>query len=167
MCSSATTGGQPPGPRGQIEIMAAYDGKGALNAVLSVQTTAQADGSFELSGLTVGTCKIQAVLDRIWLSPTIEVQVGQHNPPAVELAIGATAGPIEVMLTVAKGQPLCGREVRLDRPAGPYSALWPRVLLSDGARRVQIPVLEAGVHKLRVCVRGASPWNFSIDQKST
>jgi hypothetical protein len=147
-------GAQPPGTRGQIEIMAAYDGKGTLNAVLSVQTTAQADGSFELSGLTVGTYKIQAALDRIWLSPTIEVQVGQHNPRPVELTIGAPAGPIEVMLTGANCQPLCGREVTLDRPAGPYNALWPRTLLSDGAGRVHIPALEAGVHKLRVAGMG-------------
>jgi hypothetical protein len=151
---TVSVGGKPPGPRGQIRVVAAYQGKGALAGVLSVQATAQADGLFELAGLTKGTYQVQAALDNIWLSPTLEVKVDQGDPPPVKLAIGAPAGPMVVKLTDAHGQPLCGREVTLQRPGGPLESLWPRVLLSDGAGEVHIPALEAGTHKLRVVETG-------------
>ena len=146
--------GKPPGLRGQIRVVAAYQGKGALGGVLSVQATAQADGSFELPGLTEGSYKAQAALDAIWLSPTLEVKVDRSDPRPVKLAIGAPSGPVVVRLVGSNKQPLCGREVTLQRPAGPLDALWPRVLLSDGAGEVYIPALEAGTHKLRVAGTG-------------
>jgi hypothetical protein len=58
-----TIGGKPAdGRNGTIRVVAAYEGRGTLNGVLSVNTTARADGSFDLAGLTAGTYRVQAAL---------------------------------------------------------------------------------------------------------
>src|SRR5262249_23725285 len=62
--------------KGTVRILAVYQGKGKLDDTLSVQTTADADGKFELAGLSQGTYKVQAVLDEIWLSQTMTLEVG-------------------------------------------------------------------------------------------
>jgi hypothetical protein len=51
----------------------------------------------------------------------------------------------------AKGKPLCGVAVTVDRPAGPLTEMdWPAEFTSDGAGDVWIPALEAGKHTVRL-----------------
>jgi hypothetical protein len=143
-------GAAPTGAPGSIRILAAYEGKGRLNGVLSVETTARADGSFELAGLTPGRYTVQAALDDIWLAPSVLVEVAAKPLAEVKLAIPAPGGPVVVTVVDQDGKPRAGRAVTVDRPAGPLAArLWPAGWVTDGGGTVTIPALEAGRHKVR------------------
>jgi hypothetical protein len=155
-----TVGGATPSKlAGSIRILAAYEGtgQGRLGGVLSVQTTAQEDGSFELAGLTPGRYAVQAALDDIWLSPPVAVAVTDRPPGDIALAIPAPGGPAVVTVVGPDGTPRPGRPISIDRPDGPLAALlWPGGWTTDGAGRVHVPALEAGRHTLRVTGTGAS-----------
>jgi hypothetical protein len=142
----AKLAGQPR----DYHIFAAYQGKGMLDSILSVWATPQPDGSFELAGLTPGTYKVQASLDNIWLSDTITLVASDKPMADIHLDIPAPGGPAAVHVTSAKGKPLVGVQVVVDRPAGPLTDLdWPASFTSDGAGEVWIPALEAGKHTVR------------------
>src|SRR5262249_44603773 len=76
-----TVGGRAGVPVGAIRVLAAYEGKGhgRLAGALSVSATAQADGTFELAGLTPGRYSLQAALDDIWLSPSTVIEVTDRD----------------------------------------------------------------------------------------
>jgi hypothetical protein len=133
--------------------MAAYEGKGRgrLGGALSVSSTAQADGSFELAGLTPGRYTLQAALDDIWLSPSTTLEVGDRSPPTVTLAMPPPGGAAVVEVVGRDGAPLPGRVLTIDRPGGPLAAaLWPTRWTADGAGEVYVPAVEAGRHTVRV-----------------
>jgi hypothetical protein len=150
-----TIGGKAAsGRKGTIRILAAYERRGTLNGALAVGTTARADGSFEVAGLTPGTYRVQAALDDVWLSPSVQLTVdagGAIRPAGpLVLDVGAPGGSAAVKLVDAGGNPLKGREVTVDRPPGPLAdALWPRAFMTDGAGVALIPTLEAGKHTIR------------------
>jgi hypothetical protein len=155
-----TVGGATPAKRpGSVRVLAAYEGKGKgrLGGLLSVHTTAQEDGSFELAGLTPGRYTIQAALDNIWLSPSATVDVTDRPPGDVALAIPAPGGAAVVMTVGPDGTPRPGRPITIDRPAGPLAALlWPGGWTTDGAGEVYVPALEVGRHTVRVPGTGAT-----------
>lgn len=146
----AVAGEGPLLDNGTVVVRAQHEGRGMLDNLLSVETTASVDGSFELAGLTPGTYRVQAALDGIWLSPSVAVTVGQEPPEPIALVIPPPGGPVLVRLTPA---PPPGRQVALtvDRPEGPLrDRLWNVALTPDGAGVVRIPALEAGRHTIRV-----------------
>jgi hypothetical protein len=147
-----TLAGLPiPGRDEKIRVMAGYQGKGVLNDYLSVQTIAQPDGTFELSGLTPGTYLVQAAMDDLWLSESTTVTIADAAPAPVTLDIGKPGGPLTVRIVGNGGKPMKARPVIIDRPKGPLnSLLWPAQWLTDGAGEVWIPALEAGQHTVRV-----------------
>ena len=61
-----TLGGRPVDDRNAgLRVVAAHRGRGVLDEVLSLAATAQADGRFELRGLTPGRYAVQATRDGI------------------------------------------------------------------------------------------------------
>ena len=134
---------------GTLIVHAQYQGRGKLDDWLSVETTAGADGAFELSGLTPGTYRVQAALDGVWLSPSVEFTAGDQAPSPIRLTIAPPGGPVLVQLSgQQKGSPA---KLVVDRPSGPLcDRLWPKFLTPDGAGVVRVPALEAGRHVVRI-----------------
>ena len=125
---------------GTVRVLAAYTGKGKLNDVLSVEVTPNADGTFELAGLTPGHYQVQASLDDLWFSETVEMDVGAKDVPAMALKIGAPGAPLKVWVGT-------GGEATVSRPEGPLSremavARYP----GDGAGNAYVATVEAGEH---------------------
>ena len=139
--------------RNQIRVLAAHQGRGQLDELLSIQVSAQADGRFELAGLTPGRYRIQAAMDDIWLSPSVEltVETDARPPGQVALDIGRPGVPSVIRCVDGSGKPQVGVEASLLRPAGPLSErLWPKTFVADGAGVINLPPLEAGRHNLRI-----------------
>jgi hypothetical protein len=137
----------------QFRVLAAHEGRGALDELLSVQVSADKDGRFELAGLTRGRYRVQASMDDIWLSSSVPLTVDTDGVRAesLKLDIGRPGRPSIVRCTDRNGKPIVGMQVELDRPAGPLTKLlWPATFTSDGAGVVNLPPLEAGDHVLRV-----------------
>ena len=124
---------------------------GLLNAALSIETTADAEGNFILAGLTPGNYHVQAALDDIWMSPVTVIRIGDEMLPPLHIAIPAPGAPVQMRIVCCDGKPDVGRAVKLNR-SGPLSHLWPEELRSDGAGLIYIPTMESGVHIL--CVDG-------------
>lgn len=158
LSGTVTVGGRSPaqGP-GSIRVLAEFQDKGALSSVLStvlsVETTANADGRFVLSGLTPGTYIVQAALDDIWLSPPTELDVpnpaSKQELPLIQIAIPAPGAEVRLRLLDPEGKPVVGRTATLDR-SGPLAGLWPREFMTDGAGSIDVPTLESGRHKIHV-----------------
>jgi hypothetical protein len=147
-----TVGGK--GARGwdnQLHVLAAYEGKGKLDDLLSLRVSAEADGSFELAGLTPGTYRVQAAMDGIWLSPAVRLTVTADGVPRepLTLNIGEPGAAGVLKLVNRHGEPARGIEATVVRPDGPLAAeLWPAHFTSDGAGVLNLPPLEAGTHRL-------------------
>jgi protocatechuate 3,4-dioxygenase beta subunit len=150
MAGAVTVGGKDLSQRsGVVHVVAEYQDKGSLNAALSIETTADAEGNFVLAGLTPGNYLVQASLDNIWMSPPTMIHVGDEKLQPLRLAIPAPGAPVQITLVDRDGKPDIGRVVALER-SGPLSRLWPAELRSDGAGLIYVPTLEAGLHVLRV-----------------
>jgi hypothetical protein len=145
--------GQVPADHaGSLRVLASYEGpdKAYVGSLLSVEATAQADGAFELAGLTPGVYRVQAALDDLWLSPAVDLVVSDRDPMPVMLSIPAPGGPAWISVVDSSGAPVPGRAVVVERPAGPLTErLWPTSFLTDGAGAVYLPALEAGRHIVR------------------
>ncbi|HET6252092.1 MAG TPA: carboxypeptidase-like regulatory domain-containing protein [Tepidisphaeraceae bacterium] len=136
---------------GTIRVYAAYEGKEFLNRMLSLGATAQADGSYELAGLTPGTYRVQAALDDIWLSTPQTLEVKDQPPMAMNLDIGRPGAPVRVKVTDEHGAGLTGKSVIILGRTGPLAkTLWPDGFETDGAATAWIPTLESGKHTLLV-----------------
>ncbi|QDT54573.1 hypothetical protein Pan44_26060 [Caulifigura coniformis] len=134
---------------GTLTVRAQFEGLGRLDDWLSVETTAGADGAFELAGLTPGRYRVQAALDGIWLSPSVELTASDQTSESIRLTIPRPGGPVLVKVSGPKKE--SPAQLVVDRPTGPLrDRLWPRVLTADGAGVVRIPALEAGRHRIRV-----------------
>ncbi len=148
-----TLGGKPLNARNnQFVVLAGYEGKGKLNGLLSVEVTPQADGSFELAGLTPGVYRVQAAMDGIWLSPSVRLVVGPDiNPNPLTLNIGEPGAAPSLELVDTRGKPAVGAVVTVNRPQGPLSdRLWPPRFTADGAGMLHLPPLEAGLHQIQL-----------------
>jgi hypothetical protein len=133
----------PPSNAVKCEVLAAHHDKSRLNDLLSVRATVQPDGSFELAGLTPGRHLVQAALDGIWLSNSIELIVDPQQPtPPLQFDIRAPGHPSSICLQNADGVIVPGATLTVDRPTGPMTT--PYILTADGAGIVHIPALEAG-----------------------
>jgi hypothetical protein len=144
-----TVGGASPLKRpGSILVLAAHQGAGFLDPYLSIATTADAQGNFELAGLTPGNYQVQAVLDNLWLSPvvTLKVKPNAANLPSLRLAIPHPGVPIHLQLRDQAGNPAPGATLTLARP-GPLATLWPKSWTADSQGEITIPTLEAGPHQ--------------------
>ena len=147
----------PGGTPGRIRVVAGYRGKGRFDELLSVQTTADADGRFTFSGLTPGTFEVQAALDDIWLSKSNTVAVGPGASADVNLDIGTPGGATSIVLTDVGGTPLKKQTITLDRPEGPLAReCWPAEWRSDGAGQIYLPTLEVGRHTFHVKADGST-----------
>jgi hypothetical protein len=137
------------GMHSRFQIQAAYQGRGNLNSLLSVEATAQADGTFDLAGLTPGTYRVQAARDGIWLSETQTVTVGADPLPNLTLNIAPAGAPVTLRLVDRRGQSLPNEEAALSLPAGPLTdTLWPKTFTTDGAGELHLEGLTAGQHAL-------------------
>jgi hypothetical protein len=147
---TVTVGGRNPSQRpGVIHLLAAYQDRRVLNSALSLETTADAQGYFQLAGLTPGTYLVQAVLDDIWLSSVVTVHVSEEKLTPVHVDIPAPGTPVRLELRDPSGKPLAGQAITLDR-TGPLAYLWPNRLISDDLGSIYIPTLEAGRHTIHV-----------------
>jgi hypothetical protein len=145
-----TVGGVAPTARpGKIRVLAVHRGNGKLDAAMSLHTTADVDGRFELAGLTPGHYEVQAALDDIWLSPPVPLDVAPNAAqlPPLALAIPAPGGAVRVTFPP---NPAADLEVKVDHPGPLGEALWPQAFPADGAGVVFIPTLEKGRHTLRL-----------------
>lgn len=149
---SVTLAGRPSaGADARLRVFAAHQGRGDLDAALSLETTADAQGQFALRGVTPGRYQVQAARDGIWLSPSVIVDVNAANPPgALTLDIPEPGAPIALEVVDREGRPVPGRSLTLARPEGPLAELWPSTLRTDTAGRLTLWGLEAGTHSLRI-----------------
>ncbi|MGI4789545.1 MAG: hypothetical protein ACRYFS_11920 [Janthinobacterium lividum] len=133
------------GTPSSFRVLAAYQGRGKLNRLLNVDTTAQSDGTFVLSGLTPGTYRVQGARDGLWLSQSQTLVVTDSSLPPLTLDIAPPGTPMLLHLTNAAGQALPERIVTLNRPAGPLTdLLWPRTATADTHGDLWLDGLEAG-----------------------
>ncbi len=140
---------------GEISVFATHDGDArSQKRAAGVRCTPEADGRFELPGLTPGTYHLQAALDGIWLSETKKLVVPATDGPQVlelNLDIGEPGPPSTVELVDDQGKPQPALEMVLHRPDGPLTRhLWPDRLTADPAGVVNVPPLEAGDHRFTV-----------------
>ena len=123
-------GGRPIGNRNaRIRVVAAYKGRGVLDGALGLETTAQADGRFELHGLTPGRYAVQAARDGIWLSRAIELTVGpDKDPRPLRPGLPRARHPVTLQVVDREGRPVADHPIGLVRPQGPFASLWPTSL---------------------------------------
>ncbi len=159
-----TVGGQSVlGLPSQFRVRAAYQGKGRLNDALSVEATAEADGTWTLAGLTPGTYQVQATRDNIWLSETRTITVGVGALPEMTLDIAPPGVPVILALEDAKGKPLRNQEVNIVRPDGPLTTeIWPMLLTSNSMGLLRVDGLEAGHHVLTLPGRTEGGIGFDV-----
>lgn len=142
-------GASPSGLPATIRVMAAAQNRGFLNPYLSIVTTADADGKFNLSGLTEGDYLVQAALDNIWLSQPVPLHASTSSHDSIGLNIPAPGVPVLLHLYDAAGKPVANATTTVEH-SGPMADLWPHDWTSDGAGTVYIPTLEAGRHLFQV-----------------
>jgi hypothetical protein len=149
-----TVGGKAvQGRKNQFRVLASYEGKGKLDELLSLDVSTEADGRFELAGLTPGTYQVQAAMDGIWLSRAAPLIIKPDAAPteALTLDIGEPGAPSILELVHRDGAPVRGGTATVVRPKGPLTdLLWPAEFTADGAGVIQIPPLEVGSHTVRV-----------------
>jgi hypothetical protein len=147
-----TLGGRPvAGRNARIRVVAAHHGRGMLDKVLSLETTAQADGRFHLGGLTPGKYSVQAARDGIWLSRTAELTIANdRDPPAIALDIPEPGRAIELHVVDREGRQAVGRPIGLVRPTGPLASLWPATLHTGSGGILTLRGLEVGRHVLLI-----------------
>ncbi len=122
-----------------------------LDGALSLEATAQADGRFELRGLTPGRYAVQAARDGIWLSRGIELTIGADKDPApLALDIPEPGAPVTLHVVDRAGRPVADQPIGLVRPEGPLASLWPAGLRTDPAGTLTLRGLEAGRHTLLI-----------------
>jgi hypothetical protein len=148
-----TLGGRPvAGRNAQIRVVAAHRGRGVLDRALGVETTAQADGRFTLRGLTPGRYVVQATRDEIWLSPSVELTIGDDQappaPPALD--IPEPGRPLTLQVVDPEGRPAADRPIGLVRTDGPLASLWPVSLRAGPDGTLTVRGLEAGRHTILV-----------------
>ena len=147
----------------QFRVRAAYQGKGRLNEALTVEATAQADGTFLLAGLTPGTYQVQAVRDNIWLSGKQTVTVGAEAPAEMTLDIATPGVPVILSLVDKQGKSRPSQEIKIVRPEGPLTEeIWPRRLTSDSTGLLRVDGLEAGHHVLTLAEKVNERFGFNV-----
>ncbi|WP_422928193.1 MSCRAMM family protein [Singulisphaera sp. PoT] len=147
---SVKVGGRVLGDdRSLVSVVAAYQGKGILDDVLSFKLTIGPDGRFTLPGLTPGRYLVQAARDELWVSKAVELVVEPDKAiPPLSLEIPAPGRPLTLEIIDNAGQPVAGESVTLARPRGPLEAVWSPALKTDASGRLALNWLEAGPHSI-------------------
>ena len=138
--------------RGSVRIYAGFEGRGKLDQYLSIDTTANRDGSFALNGLTPGTYTVQAALDNIWLSKglKLEVTVDAELKP-LKLDIPEPGAGTIIELQNKQESPLPNRAIRIEEPNGPLKRIRrPAVYRTDGKGAVWLDGLSADRHVISI-----------------
>lgn len=146
-----TVGGNSPEHLGAIiHVLAAHESAGKLERAMNIRTTCSSDGSFELPGLTPGKYRVQAALDDVWLSKTIEVDAREGTPLApLSLNIDPPGVGVSIHLLGPKWPQTPSPRIAIERPSGPLTEeLWPKDFEADGAGLVYLEGLEAGRHTM-------------------
>jgi protocatechuate 3,4-dioxygenase beta subunit len=152
-----TVAGRPVGDylrSGVVRVLAACVEQGGLNDILSIETTAQSDGSFTLSGLTPGKYVVQAALGDIYLSAARTITVtdqGTIAPLSLDIPEPGKAQVVEL------GRQSAGARAYLvdAPPPGPLSERHrPAYYIADGAGRLRLEGLPVGRHRLRLSPGG-------------
>ena len=127
---------------------------GKLDSVLSVEGTANADGSYELKGLTPGTYEVQAAVDGIWLSGPQSFVVPKGGVWTKKVDFDISIGEVaQYLLEQKNGQPLINKKVSLRSPqfSGPLAkTLRTPDIYTDAKGLLYLEGLAAGEHKLLV-----------------
>ncbi|TWT29746.1 hypothetical protein KOR34_50640 [Posidoniimonas corsicana] len=158
---AVTVGGESPlGMPAAITVLAQHRGRGRLDEVLSVRTTANADGAYELPGLTPGEYDVQAAVDGIWLSSTTRVSVPAGGPwsHTLDIDVPPLGDAAEYRLIDAAGTPLANQSIRLAIPEfdGPLgSTLRSPEMSTDTGGVVHVEGLRAGEHEFELGTDGA------------
>jgi hypothetical protein len=143
-----------------VHVLARHQGNGKLDEPMSVRTTANVDGTFELAGLSPEMYIVQASVDDVWVSPSVTVRVAPDGTttPAGPIALKVQPGAaVMVELRDKAGGPLPGARVAPEVPPGPMTDLLrPPWLTADAAGRVLLSGLSAGEITLRIRPAGAS-----------
>ncbi len=149
---TVTLGGRPSdGVNARLRVVAAHQGRGDLDAALSLETTANANGHFILRGITPGRYRVQAARDGIWLSTSVTL-AAEAGKPTADLALDIPVPGSETVLELVdrKGRPVAQRLLTLARPEGPLASLWPDGFRTDGEGRLTLRGLETGPHSIRI-----------------
>ncbi len=135
----------------QFHVIAACQTMGRLNKLLSVETSADATGAFELAGLTPGKYQVQAAMDDIWFSKVVEITADEKPLDPVHLDIEQPGAPVRVKLVDGHGKPLLDTEVELERLPGPMTQrLCPKSMKTDGAGILILEGQAAGTIKFHL-----------------
>ena len=123
-----TVGGNSfSGRLGIVQVIAIHEGHGLVGGLCRQEVSADADGNFELAGLTPGTYQLQATLDNIWLSKSVRVMVDRRSSGVEADRIEySRAGKAEQCLDYGQGGPRraeCGTDIGTSRRAVGIGAL--------------------------------------------
>jgi hypothetical protein len=140
------------GQIGQVRVLARPIDQDCLQNQFPIDTSAQADGTFELAGLVKGKYQVQAALDGIWLSSAQEFSVADNAPPdPIEINIPEPGGRVVLRIENADGTVATHTPVRVVRPAGPLAEiLWPKSFAVNAHGQAYLPALEAGENSIRI-----------------
>jgi hypothetical protein len=149
-----TVGGSPTANlHSAFRILARYQDHSKSNTLLSIDTTAQTDGTFVLAGLSPGRYIVQAARDGIWVSASQTLTIGENSDLSREMKfdIPVPGRILDLQLRDASGKPILGAAVAVAPLAGPLTTeLWPSIIPADGAGWVHIEGLSAGPAHLTV-----------------
>lgn len=146
----------------RVRVIAGHQGQGVLDGPLSVEATVDADGRFTLRGLTPGTYQVQAARDGIWLSRSITLKFTPDKKPAdLSLDIPEPGAAVTLALVDDNDRPVQRRRLKLARPPGPFTDLWPEHLTSGADGTVHVRGLETGTHQVLIDGENA-PRTFEV-----
>jgi hypothetical protein len=134
-----------------VRLIAGHQGSGVLDGPLSVEGIVEPDGRFTLRGLTPGTYRVQAVRDGIWLSRSATLKISPDDKPGdLSLDIPDPGAAVTLALVDSNGRPADRRRLKLARPEGPFTALWPEHITTGANGTIIVRGLEVGAHQLHI-----------------
>lgn len=146
-----TIGGQPvAGREALIRVVAASEGRGAVDVAMGRETIADPDGRFRFAGLAPGRYVVQAARDEVWISKAVPLVVEPgKEAAAIKVDVPEPGAEIALELADRQGRPIAaGFSVR--PPAGPLADLAPIAGRTDERGEAAIRGLAAGVFALAV-----------------